>query len=105
MLVQPSKEPSRHPSLASKKRCILGEVGFAWVDGADALARAENTVGASGKWPGLEAFSQAGLGRLLNSALAFKQKEFLDTKEGSTWSLPGLAWHLSPEIQLVGAHS
>lgn len=68
------------------------------------LARAEGTVGASGKWTGPEAFSQPVLGRPLNVTPASKQKEFLDTKEGSTWPLPGLAWHLSSEIQLVGAH-
>lgn len=46
MLVQSGKEPSQHPGLVSKKRCILGEVGFLpGVDGAVALARAESTVG------------------------------------------------------------
>lgn len=55
-----------------------------------ALARAERTVGASGKWPGREAFSQAVLARPLSVTPASKQKEFLDTKESSTWPLPGL---------------
>lgn len=33
----------------------------------------------------------------------FKQKGFSDTKEGSTWPVPGLAWHLDAEIQVLRA--
>lgn len=30
-------------------------------------------------------------------------KRFSDTKEGSTWPVPGLAWHLNAEIQVLRA--
>lgn len=104
MPVQPGEEPSKHPGLVSERRCSLGEVGFCLGSMVQWPWQGQRALwGPRAKWLGLEAFSQAVPGRLLNVAPAFKQKEFLDTKEGSTWPLPGLSWHLRPEIQLVRA--
>lgn len=86
----PGKEPSQLPGLAAGKRCIMGE-------GIWPRLRWE-------KQPGLGAFSQALLGRLLK-VTPTSNKTFSDTKKGSTWPVPGLAWHLNSAVQVLGAQT
>lgn len=51
------------------------------------------------------AFSQelSLVGRLLQVIPTSNKKGFSDTKEGSTWPVPGRAWHLNSEIRVVQA--
>lgn len=86
----PGQEPSPLPGLAAEQRCVLGPgIGLR-------LRR--------GKQPGLGGFSQALLGKLLK-VTPTSNKTFSDTKKGSTWPVPGPAWHLNSAIRVLGAQT